>query len=97
VTTIAANQERYVNFLAVERQLPGVALVVVCVAGKEGMRIDASVKTNPINLAKRRGTTAVISPGAGRILRRVAESRVMRGQHDRALVVLVFDALQLGC
>jgi len=96
VPTIAANQERHVHFLPVERQLSGVALVVVSVPGKESMRIDASVETNPINLAKHRGTTAVISFGAGSILRRVAERRMMRRQQDRTLVVHVFDALQLG-
>jgi len=60
------------------------------------MRIDGSFETNLINLAKHRGTTAVISSGAGSSLRRVAERRMMRRQQDRTLVVVIFDALQLG-
>jgi len=93
---IAANHERHVHLLAVERQLSGIALIVVGVPGKEGMRIDGGVLTNLVNLAKHRRTGPVISSGAGSILRREAERRMMRRQEDRAEVVLVFDALQLG-
>src|SRR5260370_8867729 len=94
---VAGDNERHAVIVCCKGQFTGVAVVVVGVSGKNGVRVHALRLANGIDLAQHQRVADVRAAGASRPWRgRITEWGMMNGYQYRTGVVLRLDVLQLG-